>query len=124
MVVHDDLRLNLRRGICNGSMPLCASIRPDVSPTIPAEDSPATLEMSALEQVCLPHRNSLEIPFPMADPPLRCTLDMLMSDPLPSAEGCLNPYAFQLLSDIRPGCDIFPAASGDRCWTKYDTYQS
>jgi cobalt-zinc-cadmium efflux system outer membrane protein len=41
---------------------------------------------------------------------------MLMSDPLPSAEGYRNHYAFHVLSDIRPGCDIFLAASRDRRW--------
>src|SRR5271156_2846098 len=52
----------------------------------------------------------------MADLPLRCTLDMLMSDPSPFAKDILNHYAFHVLSDIRPGCDIFLAASRDRRW--------
>jgi hypothetical protein len=34
-----------------------------------------------------------------------------------------NIYALQVLSDIRPGRDIFPDADGDVCWTKYDIYQ-
>jgi len=35
----------------------------------------------------------------------------------------LNPYALQVLSDIRPGYDIFIDASGDVCRTKQDVYQ-
>ena len=35
----------------------------------------------------------------------------------------LNPYALQVLSDIRSGRDVFPAGGG-RQWAKYDSDQS
>ena len=36
----------------------------------------------------------------------------------------LNPYALQARSDIRPGSNVFPAASWGRQWAKCDADQS
>jgi hypothetical protein len=47
-----------------------------------------------------------------------------MQDPLryKAVSFDLDLYALQVLSDIRPGYDVFPGPGGDMCWTKYDAY--